>query len=235
MQGARRTFDSRSAKYGMPANAATNPYPYSVQSAMTLLENNGWNVTANGTDTCAKPGTATGDCGAGIPAGTNLAFNLIYNTPPPIPGQVEDLASNAKAAGIEIALSGSNFNFMISNYNDAASTADESKWAMEDFGGETDSTYPTQFGFLNTGGSGQIGDYSNPQADSLINASISGTNPAAVENELSFLDTNEPVLWQPLRDHVYVWKTNISATTPLAFENLTQYTATPEFWYTTKS
>jgi hypothetical protein len=53
-------------------------------------------------------------------------------------------------------------------------------------------------------------------------------------NELSFLDTQVPVLWQPLRDHVYVWKSNVSATTPQAFENLTQYDPTPEFWYLTK-
>ena len=69
---------------------------------------------------------------------------------------------------------------MIQNYNDAASPANANKWAMEDFGGETNSTYPTQFGFFNTGGSGQIGDYSNPTADSLINASVTGSNPAAV-------------------------------------------------------
>jgi peptide/nickel transport system substrate-binding protein len=103
-----------------------------------------------------------------------------------------------------------------------------------DFGGESSSTYPTTFGLFNTNGTAQIGDYSNPTADSLINDSITSTNPAAVTNELSFLDTNVPVLWQPLRDHVYVWKTNISATTPQAFENLTQYDPTPEFWYLTK-
>jgi peptide/nickel transport system substrate-binding protein len=120
----------------LPSNAATNPYPFSVSDAISLLKANGWNVTPNGTDTCAKPGTGPGECGAGVPAGTKLAFNLIYNTTPPIPNQVEDLASDAKAAGIEIALSGSNFNFMIQNYNDSASTAYENKWAMEDFGGE---------------------------------------------------------------------------------------------------
>ena len=43
------------------------------------------------------PGLASGDCGAGIPAGTKLAFNLIYNTISPITQEVEDLASNAKA------------------------------------------------------------------------------------------------------------------------------------------
>ncbi|HME65405.1 MAG TPA: ABC transporter substrate-binding protein [Streptosporangiaceae bacterium] len=218
----------------LPANAATNPYPFSVQSAMTVLKDNGWNVVANGTDTCAKPGTATGDCGAGIPAGTKLSFNLVYNTTPPIPQQVEDLASNAKAAGIEIALSGSNFNFMIQNYNDAASTANENKWAMEDFGGETNSTYPTQFGVYNTGGSGQIGAYSNPTADSLINSSVTGSNPNAVTSEASFFTTNLPVLWQPELDYTWAWKSNISSTEPAGIENLTQYDNTPQFWYLNK-
>ena len=218
----------------LPANAATNPYPFSVQSAMTVLKDNGWNVVANGTDTCAKPGTATGDCGAGVPAGTKLAFNLIYNTTPPIPGQVEDLASNAKAAGIQIALSGSNFNFMIQNYNDAASPANANKWAMEDFGGETNSTYPTQFGVYNTGGSGQIGAYSDPTADSLINSSVTGSNPNAVTSEASFFTTNLPVLWQPVLDYIWAWKTNISSTEPAGIENLTQYDNTPQYWYLNK-
>ncbi len=218
----------------LPANAATNPYPFSVQSAMTVLKDNGWNVVANGTDTCAKPGTATGDCGAGIPAGTKLSFNLVYNTTPPIPQQVEDLASNAKAAGIEIALTGSNFNFMIQNYNDAASTANENKWAMEDFGGETNSTYPTQFGVYNTGGSGQIGAYSDPTADSLINSSVLGSNPSAVTSEASFFTTNLPVLWQPVLDYTWAWKTTISSSEPAGIENLTQYDNTPQFWYINK-
>jgi peptide/nickel transport system substrate-binding protein len=218
----------------LPSNAATNPYPFSVSDAMSVLKANGWNVTPNGADTCAKPGTGSGECGAGIPAGTKLAFNLIYNTTPPIPQQVEDLASDAKAAGIQITLSGSNFNFMIQNYNDAASTSNESKWAMEDFGGETDSTYPTSFGVYNTGGSGQIGAYSDPQADSLINASVTGTDPAAVTQEASFFTTQLPVLWQPVLDYIWAWKTNISATDVTAFENLTQYDDTPQFWYLNK-
>jgi peptide/nickel transport system substrate-binding protein len=218
----------------LPANGKTTLYPFSISTATSLLKSNGWTINANGTDTCSNPGTGTGQCGAGIPAGTKLAFNLIYNATSPITQEVEDLASNAKAAGINITLSASNFNFMIQNYIDPASPANINKWAMEDFGGESFSTYPTSFGFLNTGGSGQIGDYSDPKADALINASISSPNPAAVMDELSYLDTSLPVLWQPLRDHVYVWKTNVSATTPKAFENLTQYDPTPEFWYTTK-
>ena len=37
-----------------------------------------------GASTCAKPGTGAGECGAGIPAGTKLAFNVIYASDPVI-------------------------------------------------------------------------------------------------------------------------------------------------------
>jgi hypothetical protein len=105
---------------------------------------------------------------------------------------------------------------------------------MEDFGGETDDPYATTFSLFNTGGANQIGDYSNPTADSLITASISGGNPAAVKNEASFLTTSQPVMFQPNPDYIWAWKNTLSATNPQAWENLSQYYATPEFWYFTK-
>jgi peptide/nickel transport system substrate-binding protein len=220
----------------LPTDAATNPYPFNVAAAVALLKAHGWTVNAGGTDVCAKPGTAAGDCGAGIPAGTKLAFNLIYNatTTTLIGEQMTDLASKAKQAGINIDLQSSNFNYMIANYLDPDAPANDNKWAMEDFGGETDDPYATTFGLFNTGGSDQIGDYSNSTADSLINASISGGNPAAVKNEASYLTANQPVMFQPNPDYIWAWKNTLSATVPQAWENLSQYYATPEFWYFTK-
>ena len=109
-----RSRPTRKSRF-LPSNASTDPYPFSVTHAINLLKANGWKVVPNGTDTCAKPGTGSGERGAGIPVGTKLAFNLIYNTTPPIPQEVDDLAANAKQAGIELNLSGSNFNFMIQN------------------------------------------------------------------------------------------------------------------------
>jgi peptide/nickel transport system substrate-binding protein len=219
----------------LPSNAATNPYAFSVSTAVSILKSNGWNVVPGGTSTCAKPGTGAGQCGAGIPAGTKLAFNLIYNSGSvTVPPMVTDLASQAKQAGINITLSSSNFNYMISNYIDPAAPANVNKWAMMDFGGETLSPYATTFGLFSTGGSNQIGDYSNPTADHLINESITGGDPAAVKNEAAFLTTDQPVLFQPNHDYIWAWKTNVSASNPQALENLTQYYATPEFWYLTK-
>jgi peptide/nickel transport system substrate-binding protein len=219
----------------LPSNASTNPYPFSIADAVSILKAHGWTVVPNGTDYCSNPGPGASQCGAGIAAGTKLALQLLYNPTPPIPAQVDDLASQAKAAGIQIALkSGGSFDGMYGTYNDSAAPANDNKWEMEDFGGETDSTYPTTFGFLNTGGGGQIGDYSNPTADSLINASVSGSNPNAVVSEAEYMTENLPVLWQPVLDYPWTWKSSVSTSQPQAMEVLTQYGVTPEFWYLTK-
>ena len=219
----------------LPSNAATNPYPFNISTTVNLLKSHGWNVVPNGTDTCASAGTGPNDCGTGIPAGTKLAWNLIYSSSPALIGQqVTDFVSKAKQAGINITLQSSNFNYMISNYLDPGAPANENKWAMEDFGGETQDAYPTTFGLFNTGGSNQVGDYSNPTADQLINESISGGDPAAVKNEASFLTSNQPVQFQPNPDVIWAWKNTLSAQTPQAWANLTQYYATPEYWFFNK-
>jgi peptide/nickel transport system substrate-binding protein len=206
-----------------------------VNIAISILKSNGWTVNPGGTDVCAKAGSGTGDCGAGIPAGTALKFNLIYSTTPALIGEeMTDLVSEAKKAGISITLSSSNFDYMISNYFDPAAPANENKWAMMNFGGVLSPPYPTTFGLFNTGGSAQIGDYSNPTADSLINTSITGGNPTAVKYEASFLTRDQPVMFQPDPDIIRAWKTDISATIPQALESLTQFYAEPEFWYLTK-
>jgi peptide/nickel transport system substrate-binding protein len=216
----------------LPSNAATNPYPFSVSAAVNLLKSHGWTINAGGTDVCQSAGSGANQCGAGIPAGTQLKFNLIYASDSTLTAsEMTDLVSKAKQAGINIALQSSNFNYMISNYLDPSAPANANKWAMEDFGGETNSTYPTTFSLFNTGGSNQIGNYSNPKADQLIMASINSSDPNAVKAEAAFLTTDQPTMFQPNNDRVWVWKTTISASKPEAFESLTQYYANPEFWY----
>jgi peptide/nickel transport system substrate-binding protein len=222
-----------------PANAATDPYPFSTADAASLLKANGWTVVPNGTDTCTSPGTGAGQCGAGIPAGTKLEWNVIYGTNPSVLGeQTQDWASQAKTVGITMNLSSSNFNFQIANYNDPASPKTIDKWAMDDFGGFTDSTYPTTFGVFNSGGSSNIGGYADPRADALINASVSSSNPAAVTAEAEYLTQQQPSLFQPNPDggfgtaSIVLWKKSVSGT-PQSWESLTQDYWNPEFWFLT--
>ena len=218
-----------------PANALTDPYPYSVADAVSLLKNHGWTVTPGGTDVCSSPGTGPSNCGAGIPAGTKLAFNLIYTSSPALTGeQCTALASAAASAGITIHLQSSNYNYIITYYDNPVPTGKPyiNKWAMEDFGGYTDSTYPTQLNVFNTTGSLNEGSYASPQADALINASVTSGNPAAVEAEASFLTADQPGLFQPNPDQIAVWKDDVSGT-PASFASLTQYYLNAEFWYFT--
>jgi len=216
----------------LPANAATNPYPFNISTATNLLKSHGWTINTGGADVCQNAGSGSSQCGAGIPAGTQLKFNLIYNSGSDlITSEMTDLVSKAKQAGINITLQSSNFNYMISNYLDPYAPANENKWAMQDFGGESNSTYPTTFSLFNTGGSNQIGDYSNPTADKLINDSITSSDPNAVKTEAAFLTTDQPSLFEPNEDYTWAWKTTLSSTKTEAWANLTQYYTTPEYWY----
>jgi peptide/nickel transport system substrate-binding protein len=217
-----------------PADALTDPYPFNVSAAVSLLKAHGWKVVPGGTDSCARAGTGASECGAGIPAGTRLAFNLIYTSQPDIVSEMDtDLAAQAKKAGITITLKSDTFNHIISAYNDPGSPKTVNDWAAEDYGGDTDSTYPTQFGLFNSTGSFNQGLYSSPQADKLINASVTGGSPSAVKSEASYLTEQQPALFQPNQDLIIVWKTTVSGS-PAAFKALTQYQLNTELMYLTK-
>jgi peptide/nickel transport system substrate-binding protein len=217
-----------------PANALKNPYPYSVATAASLLKSHGWHVVPGGASTCAKPGTGTGECGAGIPAGTKISFNVLYASDPVIFGeQVTAWASEAKKVGINITLQSGTFNHVITVANDPGSPKTFNDWAVAVYGGFVDPYYPTTLGIFSTRGSLNGGFYSNPQADKLIQASVTSNNPDAVKAEASYLTQVQPSLFQPNYDWITVWKDNVSGQ-PAAIEATTQYFLNPELMYLTK-
>ena len=216
-----------------PANASTAPYPFSVDAAASLLKNHGWKVNPGGTSVCQNAGSGANQCGPGIPAGTKLAFNLIYGSSPATIGQqVTDLASQAKKVGINIKLQTSNFNFMIANYLNPtpAGKKNINKWAMMDFGGFSIATYPTMNGIFNTPGSFNIGSYADPKADQLIQNSTTGSNGDAVAQEAGYLTQQQPGLFQALQDNISVWKKTMSGN-PNAYASLTQFQFQLEYMY----
>jgi peptide/nickel transport system substrate-binding protein len=217
-----------------PSDALTNPYPFSVQSAISTLKAHGWTVNPGGTDICSSPGSGANQCGAGIPAGTKLAWNLIYAAESQVTTElVQNLASDARQAGITLNLQSSNFNTMINDYNDPSAPKNDSKWAMEDFGGFSIDAYPTMIDIFNTPGTLNIGGYGDQKADTLMNASVASPDPNAVKNEAAYLTQQQPGLFQPLEDRVWVWHKTISGP-PSTFQTLTQFRFYPEQWYFTK-
>ncbi|HUC57962.1 MAG TPA: ABC transporter substrate-binding protein [Streptosporangiaceae bacterium] len=217
-----------------PSNATKPVYPFSIPAAKSLLASHGWKIV-KGTQTCESPGTAASDCGAGIPKGATLAFTLVYNNgSPPIQQEDTAFASDAKQAGIPVTLVGKSFNFILSNYYDIAAPANIDKWAAEDFGGFSEALYPTTNFIFNTGGSFNIGDYSNSTTDSLINNSVYGANQSAVKAEAAQIAENLPALFQPDADHVYAWKDTLSGPQS-SFWEVPQFSLNPEEWYFTSS
>jgi peptide/nickel transport system substrate-binding protein len=216
-----------------PANALTNPYPFSVSVAASLLRSHGWHVVPGGVSTCAKPGTGSGECGSGIPAGTKLTFNLIYANDPAIYGEMLTAwASDAKKVGIAITLQSETFDQVVNVADDPGSPKTIDQWAMSDYGGFTNEPYPTTFGEFNTGGTDNGGFYNNAEANRLINSSVSGGSPGAVKAEASYLTEQQPSLFQPNADDVIVWKDDVSGQ-PAAIQAMTQYYLNTELMYLT--
>lgn len=179
----------------------TNPYPYSSSSAVTLLKNHGWTIVPNGTDVCARPGSASNECGPGIAAGAKLSFGFEYATGlQAVTEEVTQLEASFAQAGISLSLRGAPFDTVIS---DDISCAKPSCWQMNYYGQGWyfDPGYNVPDGgaiFDSTGSSNTVG-YASSQADALIARLHSGGNAALYSYE-DYLSKNLPVLWMPQFD-----------------------------------
>lgn len=216
-----------------PANALTDPYPFSIANATKLLSDHGWNVVSGGKTTCTKPGTASDECGAGIKAGQDISFTLYYSTTPSNI-KLMDLSwvGDLKELGVNVTMKSDTFDNITANQNDVSSPNLSQEWGAADFGGWSGSIYPTTDNILNKGGSYNEGDANIPSLNTAINNSVYSSNATAVTTEASIATQEQPVLFQPNPDFVYAWKSNLSGPND-SFANLTQFDFTPEDWYYT--
>jgi peptide/nickel transport system substrate-binding protein len=216
----------------IPKAASVDPYPYSPATTVSMLKAHGWTVHPGGQTVCGKAGSGPGECGAGIPTGTALSFNLPYSSTPSWIGLVIDaLASTAKQyAGINITPQAKSFAFIVSTYNDPATLKDVNDWDATQFGGYTAGGYPSTNLIFSTGGGGNFGDFSNSAVDRAISGSVNDPSPNALINEGQTVAEQQPGLFEPLFDNIIMWKNNISGPQQ-AFQTFTQYTYLPEDFY----
>jgi peptide/nickel transport system substrate-binding protein len=174
----------------------SNPFPYSPSKAKALLADNGWKVVPNGTDTCIKAGTAKGDCGAGIPAGTPLKFTEQYATGTPTSVQ-EDTAMKASWAteGINVTLSGASFDTVTGN---AIACPNGCSWQIQEWNGGwvfAPDYYPSGEDLFEFGSEANYGDYNDAQNQTLITQTID-TNQTLTNWE-NYLAKQVPDFFQP--------------------------------------
>ena len=227
----------------VPANSfadqkeRNNPYPFSVSAATDLLKSHGWTINANGTDTCSSPGTGANQCGKGIAQGAQLTFNLEYASGVQATSQMmAALKSAAAQAGITINLSSAPFDQVIGSATPCTATQAACKWQMENWGGGwvySPDFYPTGGELFQTGAGANFGSYSDPQADSLIQATH--TAPAsqtqsALNAYQDYMVESLPVIFQPNADYqLSEVRSTLHGVQQNAYGNLN-----PEDWYYTK-
>jgi peptide/nickel transport system substrate-binding protein len=179
-----------------PAEAAPNPYPYSPSAARALLAANGWVVAPGATTTCARAGTAAGDCGQGIATGAKLSFTLLYADGVALLRQtLEAEQADWSRAGIDVRL------VAAPSGRVAASAAPCPKgcgWELADWGGGwlfDPGPYPSGEQLFATGAAGNAGGYSDATADADIAATL--RSPGALPAYQRYLARALPVVYQP--------------------------------------
>ena len=216
----------------LSAGEKTNPYPYSLSNAEKLLSSHGWKINPGGTDTCTKPGTGSDECGAGIPAGTPLTFNMQFATG--ITSQteaVDDEISSWASAGIHVNETTSTFDTVIGNAT-ACTPGPSCTWEFQDWAGSwvySPDIYPTGEELFATGAVANYGSYSNPQADTFIKET-DFTN-ASLDNYENLMAKDVPVIYLP--DQVQSLTETQNDLRGVVPQNPLS-TITPENWYFVK-
>jgi peptide/nickel transport system substrate-binding protein len=225
------------------AAANGNPYPFSVAAAGKLLKANGWKVVSGGQSTCQKPGSAAGDCGAGVKKGQALAFTLDYRSDSQaVSEEMEDLQSQAAKVGLKITLT-------IHPVEDVAAAAAHCSagqptcnWEAENWGGgevyAAGNVLPSGESLFVKGAISNYSNYLEPEMQRLVNQTLLGpanSERANMQQFANFAEKDLPVVFQPTS----IGSFGASAGT-LIDNKLGGYTAnsigalTPENWYLTK-
>jgi peptide/nickel transport system substrate-binding protein len=178
-----------------------NPYPYDPGTATSLLTAHGWKTVKGGPDVCIRPGTASGECGAGITSGEKLSFSLQYSTgTQSVTEEVDALQSAFSQAGIQLAPSGAPFDTVVGN---DVTCAKAGCWELNYYGQGWyfDPGYNDPDGAVLFGSTGvdNGGSYSSSMANGLISKLGSGGYPALYAYE-DYLSKQLPVLWMPQLD-----------------------------------
>jgi peptide/nickel transport system substrate-binding protein len=183
---------------------STTPCAYNVALAAKLLKSNGWSVKPGGSSTCIKPGTAAGDCGAGIKAGEGISLNIDYESGVvAVQNEMNDLTSNAKKVGITLSLSTHPFQSVVAAGAPCTPNKPTCKWTAENWGAGWiygPSYLPTGEPLYNPGSAANAGSYSDPKMTKLISATITGPlsqESAALAAYDEYASAQVPVVYGP--------------------------------------
>ena len=214
-----------------PLEKSGGPYPYNPQAAISLLKAHGWKVTPNGVTTCQSAGSGASQCGAGISAGQGLNFQLLYFSGSTTGDEVEAaIQADEAQAGIKLTLKSEPFNTVLGTTGVCTQQAHSKDcgWQLADLGYNPYYMYPTDPGISATGAPFNYGGYSDPTEDKLITETENGSSQQTFYQYEDYTAQQLPELWEPLRQAVIVYKSNLGGFGPL---NPFSGRNTEELWY----
>ncbi len=217
------------------ASARTNPYPFSVATATGILRAHGWKVVPNGASSCVRPGSGPAQCGTGISAGKQLRFTLIYpDGMSATDGAMLDLQSVARQVGIQITLKEVTTATVDAEIEPCAPSSSACSWQLGQYGAAwvfAPDHYPTGEEIFQSGALGNVGSYSNPAIDRLIQATTTSARGArrALDAYANAVRAQLPDFWQPSPGTLMTVQSNLAGATPNAYGYLS-----PEEWYFTR-
>jgi peptide/nickel transport system substrate-binding protein len=183
-----------------------------------LLTAHGWKKGPNGIFVCEKPGSASDECGRGIPEGKQLSIPLTYTTGfSDLQAQVEAFATAAKQAGISVPLVGPTYDSQDSA--DLVCPPGPCNWGMTIYPtafyvlAQQDDTVPLfeqEFGQGNT----YAGGYNSAEAQTLILAAESQPGLQPMYALQDFLAKDVASLWWPIAEGIVVAKKNLGGWYP---------------------
>jgi peptide/nickel transport system substrate-binding protein len=170
-------------------------YKFDPAAAQQLLESHGWKVTPDGQTTCQNPA----QCGEGITAGQPLTFTVT--------SQTGFAATTKMFAEIKSQMAKLGITLNIKEVPDSVAVTPACKptdsscsWDMSFFGSQGSWYYPAFASgerLFATGAPVNLGSYSNPDADKLIDATQFSSDESALTAYNDFLAKDLPVLWMP--------------------------------------
>jgi peptide/nickel transport system substrate-binding protein len=192
------------SKWDSPLEASRKTYyPYRPANAAALLKAHGWAVEPGGASYCARPGTGSGECGAGVKAHAPVTFKLLYPSGlSQYTNMFASLQSIAKQKlGIDIVPAASTFPDVTGEMFGCSAANPCSTWSMGFYDGWFYSYYPTGDLLFYCNAPDNAGEYCNAQNDKNITATTRAptlsAEYAALYKYENYLTKQLPVAWIP--------------------------------------
>lgn len=178
-----------------------NPYPFDVDKAKQLFADHGWKEGSDGILSCEDAGSGDDQCGEGVKEGTKMKLTMMVQSgSDEVDKQFAAMQSSFRDIGVSVNLDRAPLNTVLNQTVPCESGDADCNWQFSYFGSAGSwyfPAYPTGERILATDASSNFGNYSNDQADQLMNDAIETNDSDTMEDYSALLAEQLPVMWLP--------------------------------------